>query len=85
MSRYLWDLVLSKLDSPRCPRCPGPGICHPVASDHPSCLAAKQIPQCDYVFIGEAPGEHEDQHDRPFIGRAGKEFNDALLPLAGLG
>lgn len=85
MSRFVWDLVLSNLDSPRCPRCPGPGICHPVASDHPSYLAAKQIPQCDYVFIGEAPGEHEDQHDRPFIGRAGKEFNDALLPLAGLG
>jgi len=85
MSRYVWDLVLSNLDSPRCPGCPGPGICHPVPSDHPSELSLKGIPHCKYVFIGEAPGENEDQFDRPFIGRAGKEFNQSLLPLAGLG
>jgi len=29
-------------------------------------------PDTDVVFIGEAPGFHEDQQRRPFVGRAGK-------------
>lgn len=27
---------------------------------------------CDVLFIGEAPGFHEDRESRPFVGRAGK-------------
>lgn len=32
----------------------------------------------DIMFIGEAPGYHEDQQGRPFVGQAGK-FLDTLL------
>jgi uracil-DNA glycosylase family 4 len=32
----------------------------------------------DIMFIGEAPGWHEDQQGRPFVGQAGK-FLDTLL------
>ena len=35
------------------------------------------------MFIGEAPGFHEDRQGRPFVGQAGK-FLDELLGLAGL-
>ena len=35
------------------------------------------------MFVGEAPGFHEDQQGRPFVGPAGK-FLDQLLNLAGL-
>ncbi len=35
------------------------------------------------VFIGEAPGWHEDQQGRPFVGPAGK-FLDQLLASIGL-
>lgn len=35
------------------------------------------------MFIGEAPGFHEDRQGRPFVGAAGK-FLDELLALAGL-
>ncbi len=35
------------------------------------------------VFIGEAPGWHEDQQGRPFVGAAGK-FLDELLASIGL-
>jgi len=35
------------------------------------------------VFIGEAPGWHEDQQGRPFVGPAGK-FLDELLALIGM-
>jgi DNA polymerase len=37
----------------------------------------------DIVFIGEAPGFHEDQQGRPFVGPAG-HFLDELLSSIGL-
>jgi len=37
----------------------------------------------DLLFIGEAPGWHEDQQGRPFVGPAGS-FLDELLALIGL-
>jgi len=36
----------------------------------------------DVLFIGEAPGWHEDKQGRPFVGPAGK-FLDELLAAAG--
>ena len=35
------------------------------------------------LFLGEAPGWHENQQGRPFVGAAGK-FLDELLSIAGL-
>ncbi len=32
----------------------------------------------DIMFIGEAPGYHEDRQGRPFVGAAGKYLNDLL-------
>ena len=37
----------------------------------------------EILFIGEAPGWHEDQQGRPFVGQAG-EFLDHLLSLISL-
>jgi DNA polymerase len=37
----------------------------------------------DIMFIGEAPGWHEDQQGRPFVGSAG-QFLDELLSLISL-
>ncbi len=37
----------------------------------------------EVMFIGEAPGFHEDREGRPFVGPAG-QFLDELLGLAGL-
>ncbi|MCL2679218.1 MAG: uracil-DNA glycosylase [Dehalococcoidia bacterium] len=37
----------------------------------------------EIMFIGEAPGWHEDQQGRPFVGSAG-QFLDALLKSIGL-
>lgn len=39
--------------------------------------------KADLLFIGEAPGWHEDQQGRPFVGPAGK-FLDELLASIGL-
>ncbi|MEA3345406.1 MAG: uracil-DNA glycosylase [Chloroflexota bacterium] len=38
----------------------------------------------DIMFIGEAPGFHEDRQGRPFVGAAGR-FLDELLEMIGLG
>ncbi len=40
-------------------------------------------PHAKVMFIGEAPGEKEDELKRPFVGAAGKFF-DELLQLIGL-
>jgi len=40
-------------------------------------------PNADIMFIGEAPGQKEDELGRPFVGAAGK-FLDELLASIGL-
>ena len=36
-------------------------------------------PHADIVFVGEAPGEQEDQQGLPFVGRAGKLLDDIIV------
>ena len=43
----------------------------------------KGNPNADILFIGEAPGEKEDEQGIPFVGRAGKEL-DKFLRTIGL-
>lgn len=40
-------------------------------------------PRAEVMFIGEAPGYHEDRQGRPFVGAAGQYLNE-LLQRAGL-
>jgi len=40
-------------------------------------------PGCRIAFVGEAPGEHEVEKGRPFVGESGNVF-DALLRSAGI-
>lgn len=40
-------------------------------------------PKADIVFVGEAPGEEEDNQGRPFVGRAGKLL-DQLIDRIGI-
>ncbi|MCL0058049.1 uracil-DNA glycosylase [Dehalococcoidales bacterium] len=35
----------------------------------------------DILFIGEAPGWHEDQQGRPFVGQAGKYLDELLASI----
>lgn len=35
-------------------------------------------PDCDFLFIGEAPGEQEDRDIRPFVGRGGQLLRRCL-------
>ncbi|MGB6064783.1 MAG: uracil-DNA glycosylase [Desulfomonilaceae bacterium] len=60
----------------RCVRCPlHEGRTHAVPGEGD--------PSARVMFVGEAPGEQEDKHGKPFCGRSGR-FLDQLLALAGL-
>ena len=60
----------------QCERCPlHVGRTHAVPGDGPI--------DADIMFIGEAPGFHEDQQGIPFVGAAGKFLNE-LLEGAGI-
>jgi len=59
-----------------CTRCPlHVGRTHAVPGDGPA--------NATLMFIGEAPGFHEDQQGIPFVGAAGKFLNE-LLAKAGI-
>jgi len=38
-------------------------------------------PAADLLFVGEAPGYHEDQQGRPFVGQAGKLLEQLLATI----
>lgn len=38
-------------------------------------------PDCEVMFIGEAPGYYEDLEKRPFVGRGGQLLNQALQSI----
>jgi len=54
-----------------------------IAKYRNSVVPGEGAEAADIMFIGEAPGWHEDQQGRPFVGPAGK-FLDELLASIGL-
>jgi len=59
-----------------CQRCPlAKGRLNAVPGEGPA--------QVDILFIGEAPGLHEDRQGKPFVGRSGQFLTD-LIEAAGL-
>ena len=49
-----------------------------IAKYRTNVVPGEGVEDADILFIGEAPGWHEDQQGRPFVGPAGK-FLDELL------
>src|SRR5215510_11100 len=68
------DIEGCEVEWSRCSICPGKNRC--VLGDGPR--------EAKVMCIGEAPGREEDAGGRPFIGQAGREFNENYLQLAGL-
>lgn len=42
------------------------------------CVPGEGSPDAEIFFVGEAPGYHESQQGRPFVGRAGKLLDELL-------
>lgn len=59
-----------------CQKCPS------LASSRTQTVFGEGNPDAALMFVGEAPGQSEDEIGRPFVGRAG-QFLDSLI--AGLG
>lgn len=54
-----------------------------IAKSRTKAVPGEGAEDADILFIGEAPGWHEDQQGRPFVGPAGK-YLDELLALVNL-
>jgi uracil-DNA glycosylase family 4 len=54
-----------------------------IAKSRTKVVPGEGAENADIMFIGEAPGWHEDQQGRPFVGPAG-QFLDQLLASIGL-
>jgi DNA polymerase len=54
-----------------------------IAKNRTRVVPGEGAEDADILFIGEAPGWHEDQQGRPFVGQAGK-YLDELLALVSL-
>jgi DNA polymerase len=59
-----------------CPKCP-------LAKGRLKAVPGEGPPDARVMLIGEAPGYHENQQGRPFVGQAG-QFLEELLGVAGL-
>ncbi|MFC1921107.1 uracil-DNA glycosylase [Chloroflexota bacterium] len=52
-----------------------------IAKFRNSVVPGEGAEDADLLFIGEAPGWHEDQQGRPFVGPAGKFLDDLLASI----
>lgn len=72
--RFDWNSLYAELkDCRKCRLC----------SERRSIVVADGDPHAEIMFIGEGPGREEDEQGVPFVGAAGRLFNE-LLEEAGL-
>ena len=53
----------------------------PLADTRSNVVFGEGNPDADVLFIGEGPGEVEDQTGRPFVGPAGQKLDDVLASV----
>lgn len=51
------------------------------ATGHTNLVFGEGSPNADLVFVGEAPGETEDQTGRPFVGKAGQKLDEMIAAM----
>lgn len=56
-------------------------VCPNLAKTAKQLVHGEGNPNADIVFIGEAPGKHEDEQGKPFVGAAGKFLNEMLASV----
>ncbi len=56
-------------------------ICPELAKGATQLVFSDGNPNAELVFIGEAPGKHEDKQGLPFVGAAGKFLNEMLASI----
>lgn len=66
--------ALRSLHDATCPHCT-------TATGHTQTVFGEGNPAARLVFVGEAPGETEDQLGRPFVGRAGQKLDEMIKAM----
>lgn len=66
--------ALRALHDAQCPHCT-------TATGHTQTVFGEGNPAARLVFVGEAPGETEDQLGRPFVGRAGQKLDEMIKAM----
>ena len=56
-------------------------VCPELAKGATQLVFSDGNPNAELVFIGEAPGKHEDKQGLPFVGAAGKFLNEILVSI----
>jgi len=56
-------------------------VCCPLGATRTRLVFGEGDPHADLMFVGEAPGYHEDQQGRPFVGQAGKLLEQLLASI----
>ena len=51
------------------------------ATGHTNLVFGEGSPDAELVFVGEAPGETEDQTGRPFVGKAGQKLDEMIAAM----
>ncbi len=72
--KFSWESLYNELNG--CTKCR-------LCEHRSSIVVSDGDPHADILFIGEGPGREEDEQGVPFVGMAGRLFND-LLEEAGL-
>jgi DNA polymerase len=84
LRRFVWLRPLTAADRARGVRAPGRGVHEvPPREGRTQVVFGVGDPEADLMFVGEAPGFHEDKQGYPFVGQAGKLL-DKLLGGIGL-
>ncbi len=71
------ELKALAVEAEACRRCPLGGI-------RTQAVFARGDPEAEVAFIGEAPGFHEDQQGRPFVGAAGQLLDKLTTAKLGI-
>ena len=61
----------------KCQRCE-------LAAGRTNVVFGEGSPEAELVFVGEAPGYHEDLQGKPFVGSAGRFLDELLREILGL-
>lgn len=51
------------------------------ATGHTNLVFGEGDPEAELMFVGEAPGETEDQTGRPFVGKAGQKLDEMIAAM----
>jgi len=56
--------------------------CQALVDNRTKVVPGEGVENANIMFIGEAPGRHEDQQGRPFVGPAGQFLNELIASIS---